>query len=237
MDIMKNNTFQGISEEALWLLKENMFRDSKAFYEENKAKINALAVFPTRRLAELLSNDLLKIDPAMNLIPQKIVSRVRRDTRLSKDKNFYRDHMWVTFGRNKADWPFHPCLWFEFSPENYSYGVGFRYTPPAMMEVYRKHLLNYEEDFLAALKSLSKTKAKVSGEEYKKSKANHPETLSPFFNRKYLCFIAENPDITRIADNRIVSELRAAYKKFAPMYEFMAGVSDEYVSTLAEDSH
>ncbi|HBV44332.1 MAG TPA: hypothetical protein DEF14_08070, partial [Ruminococcaceae bacterium] len=73
--------FKGITQDTLFLMQLNRFNDSKAFYEENKEKIKANMTVPMRQIAASLSDMMLDIDPFMNTIPTKMVSRVRRDTR------------------------------------------------------------------------------------------------------------------------------------------------------------
>lgn len=93
--------FKGITQDTLFLMQLNRFNDSKAFYEENKEKIKANMTVPMRQIAASLSDMMLDIDPFMNTIPTKMVSRVRRDTRYTHDKHLYRENMWIMFMRPK----------------------------------------------------------------------------------------------------------------------------------------
>ena len=102
--------FKGITQDALFLMQLNRFNDSKAFYEENKEKIKANMTVPMRQIAASLSDIMLDIDPFMNTIPTKMVSRVRRDTRYTHDKHLYRENMWIKFMRPKKEWHMYPCL-------------------------------------------------------------------------------------------------------------------------------
>ena len=108
--------FKGITQDALFLMQLNRFNDSKAFYEENKEKIKANMTVPMRQIAASLSDMMLDIDPFMNTIPTKMVSRVRRDTRYTHDKHLYRENMWIMFMRPKKEWHMYPCMWFEVTP-------------------------------------------------------------------------------------------------------------------------
>lgn len=47
--------FSGIRPEAIWLLAENRFHDSREFYEEHKAQLKTQIVEPLRRLVEDLA--------------------------------------------------------------------------------------------------------------------------------------------------------------------------------------
>ena len=96
--------YKGITPDSIFLLAENRFRDSKAFYEEHKEEIKANITEPMRQIAGICVQDLLEIDPLINSIPTKMVSRVRRDTRYTKDKRLYRENMWIMFMRPKHEW-------------------------------------------------------------------------------------------------------------------------------------
>lgn len=112
--------YKGITQDTLFLMQLNRFNDSKAFYEENKEKIKANMTVPMRQIAASLSDMMLDIDPFMNTVPTKMVSRVRRDTRYTHDKHLYRENMWIMFMRPKKEWHMYPCMWFEVTPGAWS---------------------------------------------------------------------------------------------------------------------
>ena len=68
-------SFVGIPAESLFLLAENRFQDSKAFYEEHKPQINKTVVQPLKQLVADMTPAMMEIDPLMG----GSVSRVRRD--------------------------------------------------------------------------------------------------------------------------------------------------------------
>lgn len=227
--------YNGIMAEAMWLLAQNKFENSKLFYEEHKEEIKAGVTIPLRQIAGELSPLMYEIDEMMNLDPVRMVSRVRRDTRFSKNKNLYRDNLWVMFQRPKREWQFHPCMWFEVSQDSFSYGIGNYETTPAMMEIYRQHLVKYEQEFLEAIKSIRKTGAQFHCESYKKPKGGNPSPgVLPYYNVKNMCFIKHRIDFKTLETDEIITQLQEEYKAFAPMYKFLLRVSDEYVSGGSE---
>lgn len=225
--------YNGITAEAMWLLAQNKFENSKLFYEEHKEEIKSGVTVPLRQLAGELSPLMYEIDEMMNLDPVRMVSRVRRDTRFSKNKNLYRDNLWVMFQRPKREWQFHPCMWFEVSQDCFSYGIGNYETTPAMMEIYRQHLVKYEQEFLEAVKAIRKTGAQFSAQGYTKPKGGNPSpAVLPYYNVKNMCFIKFRNDFKTLETDEIITQLQEEYKAFAPMYKFLLRISDEYVSTL-----
>ena len=224
-------TYDGITSDAFWLLGQNKFNNSKAFYESNKAELNRLAIYPMRQIAQILAEDMIKIDGEMNLIPTQMVSRVRRDTRFSKNKTLYRENVWIRFMRPKAEWPVYPCFWFEIQPQGYFYGVSCFNATPRFMEFYRKALLERTDSFLRAAQSAEAAGAEFYADYYKREKKTDvPESLKKYYNAKSMYFMARSVDFSVLASERIITELKAAYAEFAPMYRFLKEVADDYLS-------
>lgn len=225
-------TYDGITNDVFWLLGQNKFNNSKEFYEANKAEINRLAIYPMRQIAQILAEDMMKIDEKMNLIPTKMVSRVRRDTRFSKNKTLYRENVWIRFMRPKAEWPVYPCFWFEIQPQGYFYGVSCFNATPRYMEFYRKALLARTNSFLQAVERAEAAGAEFYADYYKREKKTDvPENLKKYFNVKSMYFMARSVDFKALESEKIITELKAAYADFVPMYRFLKEVVDEFLAS------
>lgn len=163
--------FKGITKEGVMLLAENRFNNSKAFYEEHKPQIKALVTDPMRMLLDDLFDTLVDINPDFILDPVRCISRVRRDTRYTRDKSLYRENLWMMFRHQKNELPT-PMLWFEFFPDGYDFGGGIISASPAFMEFWRKNLrtdpIGAEQAVAAALDA----GFKIDGDSYKRSKAD-----------------------------------------------------------------
>lgn len=222
--------YKGITPDAMFLLAENRFRDSKAFYEEHKEDIKNSVTVPLRQIAGIIGEELLAVDPMINAIPTKMVSRVRRDTRYTKDKRLYRENMWIMFMRPKHEWRGYPCMWFEVTPSGYSLGVGFYGDEPGLLETYRKALREKPDEFRSAVKSCLKTGSVAFRNSYKRPFPDCPEGLEEYYNLKDVGFIVYFGGFDELADERILDIIRGIYKAYTPMYKFLLGVSDEYFS-------
>ncbi len=222
--------YKGITREALFLLADNRFRDSKAFYEEHKEEIKSSVTVPLRQIAGIIGEELLAIDPLMNTIPTKMVSRVRRDTRYTKDKKLYRENMWIMFMRPKHEWRGYPCMWFEVTPGSYSLGVGFYGDEPGLLETYRKALRERPDEFKKAVRSVNKTDSMMFKNSYKRPFPGCPEGLEEFYNLKDVGFIRYSGELEHLESEKIIDIIRETYKAYAPMYKFLLSISDEYFS-------
>ncbi len=222
--------YKGITRDALFLLADNRFRDSKAFYEEHKEEIKANVTVPMRQIAGIIVEDLLSVDPLMNSIPTKMVSRVRRDTRYTKDKRLYRENMWIMFMRPKHEWRGYPCMWFEVTPSGYSLGVGFYGDEPGLLETYRKALRERPDEFTEAAKKCEMTGAVMFKNSYKRPFAGCPEGLEEYYNLKDVGFMVWFGELEDLESDKIIEIIRGIYKAYIPMYKFLLDVSDEYFS-------
>ncbi len=222
--------FNGFDPNGFMLLELNKFNDSRDFYESVKEDIKKMSIVPMRQLCSDLSEELFRIDPKMNLIPTKMVSRVRRDTRYSKNKEMYRSNIWCMFMRDKHQWENFPCMWFEFYPESYSYGIAmFRFDAKGL-ECFRQKLIEKPKEFRRALTSIEITGAVPYLECYKKDKAGIekvPEDLRVYFNAKDFGFISQHSDLKPLVDGSVKQELIYALRAFEPMYKFLTEITDE----------
>lgn len=225
-----DKNFKGFDPDGFMLLELNKFNDSKEFYETVKEDIKQKIIVPMRQLALDLSDELLSVDDKMVLVPTKMVSRIRRDTRYSKNKEMYRSNVWCMFMRNKHEWRFMPCMWFEVFPESYSYGVGLFHAQPSDLEVFREILSENQEEFRYALRQMDVVGAIPYIDCFKKEKKGTEsiyEDLKPFYNSRYFLFSYSGTEMKRIIDGSIEEELIYAIRAFTPMYKFLIKVTEE----------
>lgn len=229
--------FEGISPEGIFLLAENRFNDSKAFYEENKPRIRQLVIEPIYALINDLSPTLYALDSQMELTPYKMVSRVRRDTRYTKDKLMYRENMWVMFMRDKRRFNYRqPCMWFEFTPTHYNYGIGLFYCDAKMMEAFRQTLDEYGDEFLKAEAKIKRIGIKPKLQTYKKDRSEGKnEKLKLYYNAKELYFISDDKPLEHIFDASVEDELLKALKAFAPMYKLLLRVTERVLDNKGDN--
>lgn len=141
--------FRGCPEEMYQFFWEIAFQNYREFFEANRERYRRLVQQPMLALAERLLPVALDINPAFNPRPAAIVSRIRRDTRYSKDKSPYRDHVWLAF--KPAEKRTSECfvMYAEFERECYGYGMGMYAPDPAQMGAMRERMRAMPEKFLA----------------------------------------------------------------------------------------
>lgn len=227
--------FNGIAPEAIGLLAQNRFENSKTFYDAHKKEINEGVVTPMRRLVEDLRPTLEALNPDFILDPMRCLSRVRRDTRFTNDKTLYRENLWLMFRHQKNELPT-PMLWFEFFPDGYNYGCGIISTTPAFLEAWRAAIRHNPQGLIAAT-----CKAAAAGlvqdpeyyEHYKRSKAALDGITDPAL---VMWYDAKGPFVSKRVEgierlNRpraLVNEVRRAYEAAGNLYRYMLDVTTRF---------
>ncbi len=211
--------FSGITAESLFLLAENRFQDSKAFYEENKPTINKRVVHPLRELIGEMTPAMLAVDPLLG----GHVSRVRRDNRFTKDKRMYRENMWIVFMRDKKayNWCL-PAFYLDFSLARAEWGLGFYSATPAVMRCLRQVIETDPKRAITAVKKAEKAGFTLGGRPYARPRStpDTPDALRPFYDCKSVDLSrCEAPDF--VADGTLPDRLLTGFSALAPLYALL----------------
>lgn len=219
-------SFSGFSNEALKFLFENRFNNSKDWYESHKPLYKQYVYNPLVQLIEELAPTMLEIDSQIMTIPSKLISRVRRDTRFTKDKTLYRDNAWLVFLRDKSKMSTSPCFWFEIGQRGSSYGLGYYCAKTATMANMREMILSNNPKFLKALKCYeSQSTFTIGGEMYKRSKyPDQTENLKTWLDRKNIYFECVQKDFELAFSKELPEVLKKDFTMLKPIYEFLCAV-------------
>ena len=180
-----------ITPKTLDFLFENRLKDSRQFFQANKAKYRELVVEPLIELSQQLADTMLEIDSKIICEPKKTLSRIYRDVRFSKDKTLYRDVMWIAFMRDKKLYNGLPGYFFEFSPRGFRYGCGYYQASNESLNQIRELILSEDKSFKKALESYENQNVfSLEGDMYKRSRyPEQSESIRDWLDRKNFCFI------------------------------------------------
>lgn len=219
-------SFDGFSSEALKFLLENRLNNSKDWFDSHKALYKQYVYNPFAQLVEELAPTMLEIDSQIMTVPSKLISRVRRDTRFTKDKTLYRDNAWLVFLRDKSQMSTSPCFWFEIDQNGSSYGLGYYCAKTASMANMRKMILDNNPKFLKALECFeSQNTFSIGGEMYKRSKyPEQPENLRSWLDRKNIYFICAQKGYGLAFSKELPDILKKDFLMLKPIYEFLCAV-------------
>lgn len=221
---MANAGFEGIKPAMLEYLMGIAMNNYREYFLATKKDYERDVKKPLYALAEELVPAALYIDDDMEQRPSHIVSRIRRDTRFTKDKSPYRSNMWLSFhpaGRPKSE-----CfgLYYDISPRQSCYGAGYYDSDPARAHWMRQKILRQQEAFLAVLTDPAFAgHYQVLGEDYKRIEI--PEALDPRLHDLYRkkSFYVEHTDGLdfKIERPEYAQEIAQGMKLLKPLYDLL----------------
>ena len=227
--------FTGFPPKGLDLMIENRLMDSHEFYEAHKQEIKKLMIAPMHELCMQLAEPMLEIDPLFVTTPSRMVSRVRRDTRYTKDKSLYRANMWMFFRRVRPERRMIPFYYFEVGPESWSYGC-YGCFERGEMDAAREMILRGDKLFERARAAVEASGGTLNGDAYKRPKfPDAPAALQPWLNRKNLGVDwVETEDYAPVFDGSFYPQMLERFRQLRPFYEFVCSARERAAAPRAE---
>lgn len=216
-------SFTGFSEEGLELLQLNRLQDSKLFYDAHKEEIRQKVIEPFYALIEEMTPVMLQIDPLFVINPSRMVSRVRRDTRFTKDKTLYRANLWLFFRRPRNDTTFIPAYYFEICPTYWRFGC-WGACGRGEMAVVRQMIQRKDKIFVQAYEAVKSCPGgTIEGEPYKRLRFPHTNPdFQNWMNRKELGVdFREEKDFTPLWDGSFFASMMQNMQRLAPFYSLL----------------
>ena len=220
--------FAGLTEETYRFFWDVAFHNDIGWFEENRDRYKAAVQRPLQALAAELAPTVRSIDERLNVRPAAVVSRIRRDTRYTKDKSPYRDHAWLGYKLPGSYVSESFVLYCEFERDHYGYGMGMYAPEPTMMAAIRERILARPQKFLSLVGEPSFAGAfAMEGEPYRRKKfTDVPEALSPYLNMRSLSFCFRSDRLENTLKPELLEEIRTAFTMMAPVYRFLMGLTD-----------
>ena len=206
-------------------LKENNY---KPWFEEHKPVYELEVLQPLKALVLAMTPAMYSIDSQMNFRPNKIISRIYRDIRFSKDKSPYKTNMWITFQRMVSDWECYPGFYMEISADSYQYGMGLWMGKKNIMDEYRAKIEYEPEQFQQMTEDLiAKHRFEIGGDEYKRPISNSlPDYFQTWIQRKSIYLYKTFPIRKELFDEGFVHYLSDEFSLLQPLYDFLRDVCD-----------
>ena len=228
--------FQGFGKELIPFFLDLRFHNDKAFMDANRERYYREVRQPFYDFIGAMGPSMQKICEDMEVRPAKCLSRINRDTRFSRDKSPYRDHLWVSFRQSGMPNDGTPFYWFEISPENVSWGLGIWGENRDIMDAMRRKMAAHPDDFLRMLPILKKRNFCLAGQEWKKMKPPEdlPEVLKPWYLKKQVYAERQGTQLAWIHSPDIVDRVMKDYTALAPLYWIFRGCVEEAMNQMDE---
>ena len=218
--------FTGFSRGTIDFLTDIRFNNNNAFFEANRERYETLVKAPLRALCEEVAPVVQVIDPRLDTRPGRTMSRIRRDTRFTKDKSPFRDHVWCSWRYPNESRSEGFSMYWGFGPDWYNWGCGLYGPDKPIMDALRLHIRR-EPDEVRALLNAPQIRGRYAlyGEDYSRIVVPEdvPDDLRALYVKRYFGLentretIDWNELFSRAAADRLARELAA----MAPLHQFM----------------
>ena len=223
--------FTGFPPETDQYFLDLRFHNNITFFHETRERYVRDVQQPFYAFITDMLPVLTEIDPQMEQRPYKSLARVRRDTRFTKDKTPYRDHLWVWFHR--AGEPREDSLgfWFEFGLSSLSWGLGTWGDCKPMMELFRREIAAHPERVSGIIHScgLPERHLMTFGDNWKRMEVppSVPEHLRSWYTAKHIGIEQTRPDRGAVRSDKLLKLVSADYRALSPIYKLLIGFADD----------
>ena len=215
--------FTGFQKEFFEFMVKLRFNNNAEYFNTVRGEYEEFVKAPLYALCDAMEPFIHGVDARLETRPVRCVSRIRRDTRFTKDKSPYRTNMWIGWSERSVEKAAAFGFYFDISDDGYRYGAGFYGEPRAFMEKLRPMLLQTPAMFITAHKAAEDAGFKLQGEEYKRMAL--PEGLDleveRFYKKKGFWYQQEG-NVRDLMTAALKDELEAGFKALVPLYNIIS---------------
>lgn len=215
--------FNGFTPKTIEFLKNLETNNNKEWFEMNRSAYNSDLLHPFKELVSFLTPTMYSIDKGFELRPHKVISRIYRDIRFSKNKDPYKTCLWLTFQRPTPNWENYPGYFMELTPYSYTYGMGLYMAKKKMMDNFRDNIIHNQKEFkLKTQLIISDVGFKIEGEDYKRKLENElPEYFQPWMQKKSLWLQKTKPIGKELYSNVFAEKIKDDFISLEWLYNFL----------------
>ncbi|MEA5014221.1 MAG: DUF2461 domain-containing protein [Candidatus Limiplasma sp.] len=228
--------FRGFPEETIRFFLDIRFHNETSYFKAHEDVYRQYVKGPFFSFINALAPTMLQISDDIETRPGKCLARIHRDTRFSKDKSPYRDHLWLLFRRTGESRDASVMYWFELSPEEVGWGVGFWNDNRPAMDALRRNMVQKPSQFLSALQEsrLPQDGMLLYGDCYARMKIppEVPEPLKPYYPRKAIYIKRTDVPLSKAYTPEIAHLAAEDFLRLKPMYHLLRAAADEGMARL-----
>jgi uncharacterized protein (TIGR02453 family) len=216
--------FPGFPGEAMTFFRGLARNNNRKWFLPRKPLFEEKVKRPMWELVEAVNTAMKEFAPEYVTDPAKAIYRFYRDTRFSKDKSPYKDHIAASFPRRGLACEGAAVYYFSVSHKNVEIGGGVYMTMPQTLLAIRNHLAGHSEEFrrILAARSVRSLFGDMHGEQLsrvpKGFAKDHP--AEDLLRYKQFLLFAELPAELATGPELYV-ELRKRFRAMAPFLEFL----------------
>lgn len=222
--------FTGFSDETVRYFLDLRFNNNISFFHASHDRYLESVQKPFYELINDLSPLMLEIDPGMEIRPGKCLSHIHRDTRFTKDKSPYRDHLWFLFRRAAEPRDKALNFYFEFGPGTLGWGMGFWGENREVLDQFRR-IIDADPDQVRAVlpeDRLESGRLVLGGSMHKRMTVPDgiPEDLKRWYLTKEMYISSSGVPFGEAFSSTLTQSVSEDFKALAPLYKMLRGMCD-----------
>lgn len=214
--------FQGFDPAVVDFMWGLRFNNDREWLEPRKGEYKALLEAPMKELCRDLYAGMSDKYPKLDLVSR--VSRIYRDARRLFGRGPYKDHLWLTVAAPSERWSCQPVFWFELSPEDYSFGLGYWMAQALTMAKFRSRMDRDPKPMEKLARQIEKQDTfHLTGEDFKKPRPAPSKLLEPWYNKKGgFSLSCERPHDELLWSPELVGAVLAGWETLTPLFQYLS---------------
>jgi len=219
--------FQGYSDETFEFFMALRFNNNTEFFHANHDWYKRAVREPSLALAEALGSVIEQIDDGLERRPNRVVSRINRDIRFSRDKSPYRDYLWLSFHPTGCSQSDSAGFYFDISAAGASFGMGYYRPERGVMNALRRRMVYTPQPLLDALAPIADYQ--VESESYRRMTVPDavPEPLRFLYPTKTFFFFRNLTDFNLLKSPTLADVIAKGFHQLAPFYSILSSLVPE----------
>jgi uncharacterized protein (TIGR02453 family) len=224
--------FEGFPRDGIGFLAELRRNNEREWFAAHRDTYERCLLDPARDLVEAVGAELARAGIEAHADPRVggSIFRINRDTRFSKDKRPYKDHLDLWFWQGSGPSRAHPGYFFRLRPEVLVLGAGMHVFERALLERYRAAVADDERgnELVRAARRVEKNGYDVWGRRYKRVPAGFDvdEARAQFLLHDGLFAGIELPLPPEVHTGALPRLAVSHYRKLRPLQDWLARLVD-----------
>lgn len=212
--------FEGFSPRTIDFLWGLRLNNEKAWFEANRDIFQRELQQPMKELGRAVFERVSAQYAGHGFIHK--LSRIYKDARRLRGSGPYRDNMWFSIERRSEMWTATPVFWFELTPEEWSYGLGYYQAKPGTMAKLRARIDRSPKEFELRVAPLeAQHEFVLDGPEYARKKTAPTDKTALWYNKKSFSLIHRQPNGEELYAQDLAQRVADGMLSLMPLYDYL----------------